>query len=113
MEDGAIRTLTTVRLYSVQSQANRMELVLLRAYHACRLKMPLVQVDFAGDGREPVLKDVGHVTALEAPHRICDAIFRDSVMNGKAFRESEIGSRLNAAHAANATPIFGLCATAL
>ncbi len=113
MDDGAIRTLKTFLLDSVQSQANRMELALLRAYHACRLKMPLVQVDFAGDGREPVLKDVGHVTALEAPHRICDAIFRDAVMNGKAFRESEIGSRLNAANAANATPVFELCPTAL
>src|SRR5579885_2915499 len=114
MDDGAIRTVKTFLLDSVQSQANRIEMALLRAYDAGRLKMPMVKVDFEGDGSEPILKDIGRVTALEAPHRICDAIFRDSVTkDGKAFRESEVGSKLNAAKTTNATPVFELCPTAL
>lgn len=112
-EDGTVRKVATVLLDSVQSQANRLELALLRAYDNKRLKMPMLQVDFAGDGQESILAEVGRITALEAPHRMCDAIFWDSVHNGQPFRQSEIGSGLNGAKSGNATPVFGLCPTAL
>lgn len=112
-EDGTVRTVATVLLDSVQSQANRLELALLHAYDSKRLKMPLLQVDFSGDGQESILAEVGRITALEAPHRMCDAIFRDSVYKNQPFRESGPGAKLNAAKAANATVVFELCPTAL
>src|SRR5438552_3132348 len=46
-ENGTVQTVETVLLDSVQSQANRMEMALLRAYDDGRLKMPMLQVDFA------------------------------------------------------------------
>jgi CRISPR-associated protein Csb1 len=112
--EGKVNTVETVLLDSVQSQANRMELALLRAYDGGRIKMPLLQVDFAGDGSDPILVEIGRITALEAPHRICDAIFRDSVYpSGEAFRSTGPGATINSAKAASATAIFELCPTAL
>lgn len=111
--NGAVVEYETVLLDSVQSQANRMEMALLRAYDAERIQMPLVWVDFKKAGDDPILKEVGRVTALEAPHRICDAIFRDSMLNGKEFRNSPPGRALDSARATNATPLLELCPTAL
>ncbi len=110
----SVRSVETVLLDSVQSQANRMELALLRAYDAGRIRMPMLQVDFAGDGSDPILTEIRRITALEAPHRMCDAIFRDAVwQDGKPFRDAGAGSRLNTATSANATAVFELCPTAL
>jgi len=111
--NGAMEIVETVLLDSVQSQANRMEMALLRAYDAGRVKMPLLAVDFGGAGSEPILAEIGRLTALEAPHRMCDAIFRDALYQGQPFRTSGLGERLNAAKAANATVVFELCPTAL
>jgi CRISPR-associated protein Csb1 len=112
-ENGAVQTVETVLLDSVQSQANRMELALLRAYQSGRLKMPMTLVDFAGDGSDATLAEIGRITALEAPHRICDAIFRDAMYQGRPFRETGPGEKLNSAKTTAATSIFGLCPTAL
>jgi CRISPR-associated protein Csb1 len=112
-ENDAVETVPTVLLDSVQSQANRMEIALLRAYDAGRLRMPMLAVDFGGAGADPLLADVGRLTALEAPHRMCDAIFRDAVYQGKPFRTSGPGAKLNSAKPANATAVFELCPTAL
>jgi CRISPR-associated protein Csb1 len=87
-KDGNFETVSTVLLDSVQSQANRMEMALLRAYDAGRLKMPMLAVDFAGEGTDPLLADIGRLTALEAPHRMCDAIFRDALYQGQLFRSA-------------------------
>ena len=111
--DGKVAKVDTVLLDSVQSQANRMEMALLRAYEGGRIKMPLLQVDFAGAGDDSILQEIGRITALEAPHRMCDAIFRDAMHEGRPFREAELGKKLNGAKAANATPVFELCPTAL
>lgn len=111
--DGTVQTVETVLLDSVQSQANRMEMALLRAYDGGRLKMPLLAVNFAGDGSDPILCEIGRLTALEAPHRMCDAIFRDALYQGQPFRKFGPGERLNAAKPANATVVFELCPTAL
>jgi CRISPR-associated protein Csb1 len=111
-ESGSIEV-DTVLLDSVQSQANRMELALLRACDNGRLKMPILQVDFAEDGSDPVLREVGRITALEAPHRMCDAIFWDSLYQGQPFRKVGPGARLSSARAANASAVFELCPTAL
>jgi CRISPR-associated protein Csb1 len=111
--DGTVDTVETVLLDSVQSQANRMEMALLRAYDGGHLKMPLLAVDFTGDGTDPILSEIGRLTALEAPHRMCDAIFRDALHEGQPFRTVGLGERLNAAKPANATVVFELCPTAL
>jgi len=113
VDDENVQIVETVLLDSVQSEANRMELALLRAYDNKRIKMPLLQVDFAAGTDDPVLKEVGRITALDAPHRMCDAIFRDSLNQGHPFREIGIGAKITAARAANAISVFELCPTAL
>lgn len=98
-----------VLLDSVQSQANRMELALLEAYRENRIKLPLVTVRF-DDER---LKKKFTVSSLEAPHRIADAILRDSLLDGVIFRRSSKGKTLDTADVRNATGLFGLNPTAL
>lgn len=115
-----------VLLDSVQSQANRMEESLQQAVDEGRLKLPVIEVDFepyfdeakarlpAGErGDMDLLDPVGKVTSLQAPHRIADAILRDSMLDGAPFRESDIGRKIDRAEARNATPLFEICPTAL
>jgi len=101
---GKDEIVTTVLLDSVQSQANRMEQALLEANRAGKLKIPLLQVDFSAN-----YPDIGVITTLDAPHRIADAIFRDSRHNGTRFRESDIGQAFAAANIRNATALFQYC----
>lgn len=98
-----------VLLDSVQSQANRMELVLLEAHRAKRVGLPLLVTRFDDD---KLLKKFT-ITSLEAPHRIADAIFRDSLSGGVMFRKSTKGAILDTADVRNATGLFGLCPTSL
>jgi len=111
--DGAMQTVPTVLLDSVQSQANRLELALLGAYRKGRLKFPLLSVDFTAKEFDPIIREIGRISSLEAPHRIADAIFRDSLLEGKPFRKSSPGLKFTAAKPGNATPLFELCPTAL
>ncbi len=109
-----------VLLDSVQSQANRMEEALQAAIDEGRLTIPVIEVNFTGNG---LLTEVGKVTSLQAPHRIADAILRDSLVqeDGKqvSFRhkderkESDYGRRLRRLSIQNATALFELCPTAL
>ena len=100
-----------VLLDSVQAQANRLEEALQRALDAGILKgVPVMNVDFTGIG---LLDEVGRVSSLEAPHRIADAILRDSLHDGQPFRKSELGKSLDQASLQNATPLYKLCPTAL
>lgn len=98
-----------VLLDSVQSQANRMELALLDAYRTGKVELPLLLARFDG----PDLDRKFTVTSLEAPHRIADALFRDSLLDGIIFRKSDKGRLLDTADIRNATGLFGLCPTAL
>ena len=98
-----------VLLDSVQSQANRMELALLEAYRAGKVKLPLLVARFDQD---QLLRKFS-VTSLEAPHRAADALFRDSLLHGMIFRESDRGRILDRADIRNATGLFGLCPTGL
>jgi CRISPR-associated protein Csb1 len=108
-----IADLETVLLDSVQSQANRMELALLRAYDGGKIRFPMVQIDFADGEADPMLTEIGRLTALEVPHRITDALFRDSEYGGTRFRQSAKGKQLDSAKSTNATPVFELCPPAL
>ncbi|HZU29015.1 MAG TPA: type I-U CRISPR-associated RAMP protein Csb1/Cas7u [Bryobacteraceae bacterium] len=111
-ENGQLVELSTILLDSVQSAANRMEQALLRAYDRGDIRFPLVQIDFAAGESDAILSDIGRITALDVPHRITDALFRDSEFDGKPFRTSK-GSSLDQARTTNATPVFELCPTAL
>lgn len=109
-----------VLLDSVQSQANRMEEALQQAVDDGRLKLPVIEVDFGpyfpGDDQPEdmrLLDPVGKVSSLQAPHRIADAILRDSLLDGTPFRQSEVGRAVDRASLQNATPLFELCPTAL
>ena len=98
-----------VLLDSVQSQANRMELALLEAHRNGSVQLPLLLTRF---DQEELPKNFT-VSSLEAPHRIADALFRDSLFNGTIFRKSEKGRTLDTSEVRNASGLFGLCPTAL
>ena len=98
-----------VLLDSVQSQANRMEEALLDAAREGRIKLPYLAVDFAGAG----LNSIGEITSLDAPHRIFDAILRDSLLGSEPLPKSALGVRLRQATAKDATEILEISPTAL
>jgi CRISPR-associated protein Csb1 len=109
-----------VLLDSVQSQANRMEEALQQAVDAGRISLPVIEVDFTpffpGEDQPEemqLLDPVGKVTSLQAPHRIADAILRDSMLDGVRFRDSDLGKQIGMVSTANATALFELCPTAL
>jgi CRISPR-associated protein Csb1 len=91
-----------VLIDSVQSQANRLEEALLQAALDGRIRLPRFVVNFPGSG----LGSVGPISSLEAPHRVFDAILRDSLLDGKEFRNSQKGDALMHATAKDATAIL-------
>lgn len=97
-----------VLLDSVQSQANRMEEALQVLWEDKKLALPVISVDFSSAAPE-----VGVVTSLTAPHRVADALLRDSLINGTLFRLSDIGRSFTDATAKNAAPLFKVCPTGL
>ena len=101
---------TVVLLDSVASQANRAELALLEGWRAKELSFPVPYVDFTVD--EDV-SDIGELTVLEAPHRLADAIFRDSLLDGTLFRLSDMGQAITDATPRDATALFRYSPTAL
>ena len=121
------RVVRCVLLDSVQSQANRLEDVLLDAFlpdwreldpgsAASRSEVP---------SDIPVLavhvENHGWVTSLTAPHRVHDAIIRDSEIEETVdgapqkvrFRESAIGKEIVGARIHDATAFYRHCPTAL
>src|SRR5207302_380954 len=92
--NGKEQPVTCVLLDSVQSQANRMEQALQDALIAREIALPVVTVDFSeygpsGDARKDekegrLLDAIGEITSLQVPHRLADAILRDSEYNGEA-----------------------------
>ena len=101
---------TTVLLDSVASQANRAELALLEGWERGELAFPVPYVDFSGDGG---VTDYDRLTVLEAPHRLADAIFRDSLLDGTLFRLSDIGRAITNATPRDAAALFRYSPTSL
>ncbi|MGD0359491.1 MAG: type I-U CRISPR-associated RAMP protein Csb1/Cas7u [Bryobacteraceae bacterium] len=101
-----------VLIDSVQSQANRMEEALQALWDEKKLTLPVIEVDFS-----KVAPDVGRVTSLTAPHRVADALLRDSFIaedgKEKLFRSSTFGKSFTDASLRNAGPLFRVCPTAL
>ena len=120
------RDVWCVLIDSVQSQANRLEECLLEAIHD-GLPIPHVVVDFSNSH----LDSISRITSLDAPHRVYDAIFRDSELNEqsqegeedksksepkpkpKPFMESAVGQRLAKASAEDASALLEISPTAL
>jgi CRISPR-associated protein Csb1 len=104
-----------VLLDSVQSQANRLEEALLLAMRAGRFTMPYIVVDFtnqrASSGVE--VGDLGEITSLEAPHRVFDAIIRDSELGDTRFTDTDHYRQLLLAKPTNALQVFKLSPTSL
>jgi len=123
--NGTETVVQCVLLDSVQSQANRIEEALQAAVDRGLIQLPLIEVDFSDvdptgnhedDERQGRLLDpVGKVTSLQAPHRLADAILRDSFLKqtGELFRQSRIGREIDMASPRNATPLYKYCPTAL
>lgn len=106
----------TVLLDSVASQANRAEQALRDAWEDDKLVFPVPYVDFTGeigDGDEEDLSHFGKITVLDAPHRLADAIFRDSELDGISFQDSDIGREVFKANPRNATAMYRHAPTAL
>jgi len=105
---------TCVLIDSVQSQANRMEEALQSLWEEKKIALPVITTDFS-----EVAPEVGKVTSLTAPHRIADALLRDSVFRKdetsepQLFRLSGIGKSFADASPKNATPLFKVCPTGL
>lgn len=99
---------TCVLIDSVQSQANRMEESLQALWDDKKIALPVVTVDFS-----TIAPEVGRVTSLTAPHRIADAILRDSLLGNTLFRLSETGKKFTDASPRNATEVFKVCPTGL
>jgi CRISPR-associated protein Csb1 len=101
-----------VLIDSVQSQANRMEEALQALWLEKKLTLPVIQVDLS-----KVAPDVGKVTSLTAPHRVADALLRDSFIDEdgeqKLFRSSKFGKSFTDASPRNAGPLFKVCPTGL
>ncbi|MCP5231048.1 MAG: type I-U CRISPR-associated protein Cas7 [Zoogloeaceae bacterium] len=108
-EHGRSIPVPCVLVNSVQSEANHMELALLDAWEEARIELPVITVDFAGNGLHKDLR----ISSLEAPHRIADALLRDSELDGVAFRHTDAGKRLDSVNNRNATALLELCPTAL
>ncbi len=107
-EHGVVKDV--VLLDSVQSQANRMEQALLAAYREGRVALPMIAVSFSS---VEALRELGEITVLDAPHRLADAILRDSMLNGTLFPATAEGQVLRRATPRHATELFRLCPTAL
>jgi len=113
------RSRLCVLLDSVPSQANRMEEALLEGWSRGEVPIPMVRVDFRGETHEDPALDLstlcgdGTITALEAPHRLADALLRDSLLDGVPFRVSEPGRWFTEASVSNAVAVYAMCPTAL
>lgn len=98
-----------VVLDAVASQANRMELALLDAFRSGETQFPVVSIDFENHG----LPEYTGLSSLEVPHRIYDAILRDSLLDGLLFRLSQPGRAITEASNRNAAALFHFAPTAL
>lgn len=97
-----------VLLDSVQSQANRMEEALQSLWMDKKLTLPVLEVNMSKPAPE-----IGKVTSLTAPHRVADALLRDSILDGVLFRSSSLGRSFTDATPRNAGPLFKVCPTGL
>jgi CRISPR-associated protein Csb1 len=96
-------TAPSVVLNSVAAQAHQLSNALLSAWQAGQLDLPLVGTDFTGVDD---LAEYGVITDLDAPHRVYDAINRDSLDGDVPFRFGHIGKAVTEATVGNAAALY-------
>lgn len=96
-----------VLLDGVASSANRQEEALAALVADKRIEVPHFRTELTE------FPELGEVTTLSAPHRVFDAIFRDSELDGKPFPKHALYAELSRANAQNATILFAHAPTAL
>jgi len=92
----------SVVLDSVASQANRLELALLDAIRSGELAAPVTSVDFTQSG----LTGLDKISDYEAPHRIFDALLRDSFHGDQLFRNGPAGRAITEARPRDAAALY-------
>ncbi len=93
----------SVVLDSVASQANRLELALLDAIRRTDLLAPVTSVDFT---QIPDLAGLDRISDYEAPHRIFDALLRDSYDGEHLFRNGPTGRAITEARPRDAAGLY-------
>jgi CRISPR-associated protein Csb1 len=93
----------SVVLDSVASQANRLELALLDAIRRADLPAPITSVDFT---QIPDLAGLDRISDYEAPHRIFDALLRDSYDGEHLFRNGPAGRSITEARPRDAAGLY-------
>jgi CRISPR-associated protein Csb1 len=99
--DGPVTVLSVV-LDSVASQANHLELALLDAVRSGSLTAPVTAVDFADRG----IFGIDRISDYETPHRIFDALLRDSFDGDDLFRHGPTGRSITEATSRNASALL-------
>ena len=103
-EDGGSGSVSrAVVLDSVASQANRLELALLEAIRQGDLAAPVTSVDFRHISE---LAGLDRISDYEAPHRIFDALLRDSYDGEHLFRNSPAGRAITGARPRDAAALY-------
>ena len=115
---GDEKPVNAVLLHSVAGQANLLEEALKTAIADGLLNgIPILKVSFEDTAAAEYLRE--SITVLDAPHRVFDAIFRDSeVPAGReqpavGFAETVAGQAIATASLANATPLYEWSPTSL
>lgn len=88
-----------VVLDQVPSEANRAEEALARAQESGEITLPLLRITHDGAAQAVI-------TGLDAPHRIYDAYWRDSLLDGTKFDKTEMGAAILATSQADATALL-------
>ena len=96
LQDGTKRVL----IDSVASQANRQEEALVAARAEGRINFADLYIDLSDTD-----SDLTELSATEMPHRLSDAILRDSEIGGVAFGQSEVGRSILSATPVDLTAI--------
>ena len=103
-DDGlGANTIKSVVLDSVSSQANRAELAILEAIRSGAVQVPVTSVNFSSERQ---LEWLDRISDYEAPHRIFDALLRDSYDGEHLFRFGPVGQSITLARPKNATAIY-------
>ncbi|QXT63098.1 type I-G CRISPR-associated RAMP protein Csb1/Cas7g [Tessaracoccus palaemonis] len=97
ISNGAIRKAAV--LDQVPSQANRGEEAVAAAQGAGLVKVPMLRLTH--DGAEHAV-----ITSFTAPHRVFDAYWRDSLIDGEKFDKTAMGKALQAASLADARAVL-------
>jgi CRISPR-associated protein Csb1 len=97
-----------VLIDSAASQANRQEAALVEARRAGLIDFSDVYVELSGTEA-----GIDVLSATEMPHRLSDAILRDSEINGAPFGKSAEGQRILSATPKDLSPLLEMSPTSI